>query len=476
MNDESVDFDELREVARGSLAATASLLHHGWEPSWHHRVIARSLENMVTTPGWDKLVMSLPPRHGKTALASHLFPPWYLATHPHETVIIATYGGEYADDIGRKAREYASSEAFESLFGVHVSKETNAITRWELSNHSTFYATSIGATITGRGANCLLVDDFVKNREEAESQSTRDKTWDWFNSTAFTRLEKNGRVACIGTRWHPDDLIGRLIGSSKGWRSIVFPAIAEEDEVYRKKGEPLWQGKYDLPRLESIRDQIGRYDWSALYQQHPTPLDGSIFRESYLKYYTDEQLAKTNFIGIFQAWDTGVSGKHTSARSACTTWGIRLAPSGREYWLLDVFAKPLSFPDLRVAALSLIRRFEPDVVFIEEQQTGRPLIDELTHITGGRLKGVRPKGTKETRAALVSSLFETGRVWLPQSAPWLRAYVAELLAFPNATFLDQVDSTTLALAQMRKEERRRSDSRFGVSDEPGRIITSIYGR
>ena len=474
-----MDFDELRKLAKTSLSAYASIMHHDWNPNWHHRVIARMLERFANNePGWGKVILSLPPRSGKTELVSKLFPGWFMANHPHENVIVATYGGELSDDLGRKAREYASTELFESVMGCRISADTNAITKWELDNRASFFATSVGGALTGKGAHCLIVDDPVRSREDADSESARQKTWDWFTSTAYTRLEKGGRVLIVMTRWSSDDLAGRLLESNTGWREVKFPAIAEEDDEFRKAGDPLWPDKYPLEKLHEIRAQIGMRDWASLYQQRPAPQDGDIFRAEWMKTYPSlDHLERTGvvFEAVYQSWDTAVSGKSSSARSACTTWGV----SGGKYYLLHTYAEPLSFPELRAKALELAQQWEPDMIYIEEQQTGRPLIDELKRHLGNRMTAIRPKGTKEARARAASVLFETGKVYLPEDAPWLASYVQELLGFPAGKFMDRVDSTSLILNALMKQYRNGGG--VYVADNPyqgfGRQkMPNIYSR
>jgi predicted phage terminase large subunit-like protein len=357
--------------------------------------------------------------------------------------------------MGRKAREYATSEVFKTLFDVEVSKLTNAITKWDLTNHGRYFSTSVGSALTGMGANILTIDDPIKNFDDAMSQTVKDKIWDWFVSTAYTRLEKGGAVLAIMTRWAVDDLVGRLLASDSGWKNITFPMIATRDEKYRKKGEPLWPEKFDLQKCEEIKSTVGRQVWSSLYQQSPVPEGGAIFKEEYFRYYDPNDLHSLYFSAIYQSWDTGVSKKNTSARSSCTTWGVlhnEALPGGSAFYLLDVYANQLNFPELRAKAKELIQAYDPDIVWVEEEQTGRPLIDELRMSVGTKLVPVRPKGQKDARAKAISGIFESGRVFFPTHAQWLADYKEELLSFPFGAYMDNVDSTTQALRQTVKQE------------------------
>ena len=450
------DFNTLKLMARKSLGAYASMLHPDWAPNWHHRVIANVMERVASgDPEYRKVCIQMPPRAGKSEIVSKIFPGWYLAQHPYHTVINASYGAELADEMGRKAREYATSEVFKTLFDVEVSKLTNAITKWDLTNHGRYFSTSVGSALTGMGANILTIDDPIKNFDDAMSQTVKDKIWDWFVSTAYTRLEKGGAVLAIMTRWAVDDLVGRLLASDSGWKNITFPMIATRDEKYRKKGEPLWPEKFDLQKCEEIKSTVGRQVWSSLYQQSPVPEGGAIFKEEYFRYYDPNDLHSLYFSAIYQSWDTGVSKKNTSARSSCTTWGVvhnENLPGNVAFYLLDVYAHQLNFPELRAKAKELINEWDPDIVWVEEEQTGRPLIDELRMIVGSKLVPVRPKGQKESRAQAISAIFESGRVVFPLRAPWLENYKEELLSFPFGEYKDNVDSTTQAIRQMVKQE------------------------
>ncbi len=484
--------DTLRTATRESLSAFAAALHIDYRPNWHHRLIARALERCVSgDQEWSRVLISLPPRHGKTLITSQMFPAWFLGGHRHENFIVATYGGEYADDLGRKARGVVSDPLYESIFNTKLNPESQAIARWELTNGSGFYAVSVGSALTGRGANCLIIDDAVKNREEADSEGARTRVWDWFLSTAYTRLEKNGKVVVIGTRWHEDDLIGRLQASGLNWRTLSFPAIAEHDEydefhllsngpdaaLLRHEGEALWPEKYDLDRLLDIKRQVGTYEWASLYQQRPAPLEGALFKREYWRRYDLDAIKSGErsppWTVVYQAWDTAVSAKKTSARSCCTTWG--LTPSGMIF-LLDVWKGKVEFPDLKRQAIALARQWSPRMIWVEEQQTGGPLIAELKRDTRIPVKGVRLRGDKETRARIVSAIAESGKVAIPGRAPWVDSYVDELAMFPSGLYADQVDSTSLGLRMLVKQENQYAQQYDrSVSSGPEAPV-SIFGR
>ena len=238
-----------------------------------------------------RLMVFLPPRHGKSMLVSHYFPAWYLGMFPDKRVILTAYEADFAATWGRRARDVLN-EYGNTVFGIEVNNKSSAANRWDIKGHSGGMVTAgVGGPITGKGADILIIDDPVKNAEEANSQTYRDKTWEWYQSTAYTRLEPNGSIILIMTRWHEDDLAGRIlhqIEQDKGehWEIINLPAIAEDHDILgRNIGEPLWPGRYDLNELERIKYTTGSYWWSALYQQRPQPPEGGLLKRSWIKYY-----------------------------------------------------------------------------------------------------------------------------------------------------------------------------------------------
>lgn len=218
----------------------------------------------------------MPPRHGKTMLASENFPSWYLGRNPQHYVIAASHTQELADEIGRKVRNQIAGEAFKAIFrNVGLRQDSTSARRFHTTHDGTYFAAGIGGPITGRGAHLLLIDDPIKGRDKAESRIERNKVWDWYTSTAYTRLMPGGAVVVIQTRWHPDDLAGRLLRdhADEGWTVVEMPALGEA-------GAALWPEQYSAERLQEIRKRIGERDWAALYQQQPVAREGGTFRWS----------------------------------------------------------------------------------------------------------------------------------------------------------------------------------------------------
>lgn len=283
-----------------------------YEPNWHHERIAHELEQIevVGDKNFKILIVSVPPRHGKSQMCSIDFPAWYLGRNPEKEIIEASYSADLAQEFGSKTREKVNSEEFKAIFPTVVLREDEqARGRWRTKQGGGYVAVGVGGSLTGRGAHILLIDDPIKNREEAESKVYRDKTYDWFTSTAFTRLHPNGVVVIILTRWNIDDLAGRIIENddlAKRTKLLKFPAIANKDGVTRKQGEPLWPERYNLQALNEIKKTIGPYDWQSLYQCSPILTEDQEFNPDWYK-YADQQEVDSKQTANYLTIDTAMS-------------------------------------------------------------------------------------------------------------------------------------------------------------------------
>ena len=232
------------------------------------------------------LTVSMPPQHGKSELCSKYLPAWYLGAYPDHKVVVVGYEADFAAGWGRKARDLLEEHGH--LFGVQVAKQSRAATRWEIDGHDGGMVTAgVGGPITGKGAHLLIIDDPIKNDEEARSSSFREKLWEWWQSVASTRIRPGGLFVIIQTRWHRDDLTGRLLrhdAKSGRWRQIVFPALATSNDILgRQPGEALWPQMYPREKLLQVQQDKTAYYWRALYQQDPQAEGGTEWPESYFK-------------------------------------------------------------------------------------------------------------------------------------------------------------------------------------------------
>jgi len=299
----------VKVICQNELIVFSGFVKNNYQASWLHIEIARQLER-VEKGEVKRLMLFVPPRNGKSELGSILFPAWYLGKHPEKEIITSSYSSDLAQDFGYKTRNLVDSQEYQEIFKTKLREDSKNKAKWMTQEGGSYTAVGVGGAITGRGADLLIIDDPVKNREEAESQLIRDNKWNWYTSTAYTRLEKGGAVILILTRWHKDDLAGRLLqaeadGGDK-WEVVKFPAIATQDEKYRKQGEALWSDKYDLDALMAIKKTIGNYDWSALYQQEPQSSETQEFKQEHILYRTQEELDRLSTLNYLTI-DTAIS-------------------------------------------------------------------------------------------------------------------------------------------------------------------------
>ena len=402
-----------------------------------------------------RLIVLMPPRHGKSELISLRFPCWYLARHPEDYIVQAGYAESIALTHSRQARDIFISNEMMRLFpDVHhrperkgqetIIPERQAAHEWGTKQGGSYYAVGIGGGLTGRGFNVGIIDDPVKDEEEAASQTIRDKIWDWYQRVFRTRTEPDAAIIVVMTRWHQEDLVGRLLRQAKEdptadqWEILHFPAI--------KDNQALWPGRYPVDILEKVRSSIGSRAFESLYQGNPTVAEGQIIRREWWKYYNE----RPNFQRVIHSWDTAFKDKSQNDYSVCTVWGE--VQNG--YYLLDVWRGKVEFPELKRVAMSLDARDNPSAVVVEDKASGQSLIQELQRDTRIPVIPFKVDTNKVARAYAITPLIEAGKVFLPENAHWLFDYIEELSAFPNAEHDDQVDSTTQALAFMRKVEER----------------------
>ena len=327
---------------------------------------------------------------------------------------------------------------------------------FEIVGHRGSYRSAgVGGGITGMGGDILIVDDPFKDRAEADSPTIRRKVWEWYTSTLYTRLAPGGGILVINTRWHMDDLSGRLLeaartGEGDQWRVVNFPAIAEEDEPHRRRGEALHPERYPLEQLAAIRTAIGTRDWEALYQQHPTPDGGNIFKTEWLSFWLPKDLPET-FDQMVISWDMTFKDGDDTDYVVGQVWGSK----GANRYLLDQVRARMGFTATLAAFRALADKWpQASRKLVEDKANGPAVIDSLRHHVSGIIP-VEPDGSKTARAHAVTALFEAGNVHIPhpQACSWASDYVAELTQFPGAAHDDQVDATTQALRDM---DRRRS--------------------
>lgn len=430
------------KLAREELIPFCKLTYRNYLPNWHHRLLADKLTELES--GTDgRLMILMPPRHGKSEIASVRFPAWYLGRNPESRVIATSYSARLAENFGRKVRDIVADPKFRMAFGIGLSGRSKAADRWETTSGGGYVAAGVGGSITGMGGDLLIIDDPFKNQEDADSKNYRDKVWDWYQSTLYTRIEKGGRIVVILTRWHEDDLAGRLLSrDGDEWDVVSFPAVAESDEEFRNTGDALWAEKYDLEALGQIRSAVGSRVWNALYQQRPAPEDGAVFKKSWFRFYD----AEPAFDQMVQSWDMTFSGGDGSDFVVGQVWGIK----GAERYLVDQVRGRMDFMSA-LRALRMMTEKYPQArgKYIEDKANGPAVISALKNEIQGLIP-VNPQGSKTARAIAVTPMLEAGNVYLKRGARFSEELMDEAALFPGGKNDDMVDAMTQALSQTEK--------------------------
>jgi predicted phage terminase large subunit-like protein len=450
------------ELARRRLGDFLGELLPRYERPAHATRLVEHLEALEARE-IQRLMVTMPPRHGKTLHVSQALPAWYLGRHPSEHVILASYAAELAEHNSRRARGFVLDPRW-PFPDVSVSAASAAVGRWNTTGGGGCIAAGVGGGITGFGANLLVVDDPVKGREEADSVAIRESIWRWWTEVALTRLQPGAVVLLTQTRWHEDDLAGRVLNGpgAADWTVLSLPALAEEsDAIGRAEGEALWPDWFSADHLESLRMELGERAFAALYMQRPTSERGGIFRREWL---AGRYARLADGLRVVQAVDSAFKTGVANDWSAIATW----ATDGAWYYLVDVWRRKVEFPDLVRAIQSQAEAHSPEAVLIEDTAAGQSAIQELRRHTGLPVVAVKAGSSKVARAEAVSPLFEAGKVLLPEQSPaWLSAWVEEHVSFPTGRHDDMVDTTSIALGRLRSFSRAGGGV-AGVVIEDGR--------
>ena len=440
-----------RILSRKRLLPFVERFNPDYLAGWVHKDICQRLEKFseqVANKESPRLMLFMPPRHGKSTLASVAFPAWHLGRHPHHEFISCSYSGSLAMSFSRKVRQLLREPVYKNVFEKsRLDKDSQSIESWQTTQGGGYVAAGVGGGITGKGANVLVIDDPVKNREDAESDNNRAATWDWYTSTAYTRLSPGGGILVILTRWHDDDLAGRLLKQAEDgadqWEVIRYPAIAEIDENFRKQGESLHPERYNVDALEQIRKAIGPRDWSALYQQNPVSDEGDYFSRDMIRYYEYDEI-DTAELNYYCAWDLAIGQRDRNDYSVGIVVGVD------EYdnlYVVDVVRGKYDGFELVEQILDLYETWRPGIVGIErghiEMALG-PFLQKRTRERGlseAYFKDLKVgRRDKEARARAIQGRMQQGMVYFPKDAVWTGTMVAELLRFPNGAHDDQVDA------------------------------------
>ena len=419
----------------------------------HLRAVNRILVD-AAAHGGRHIAIQFPPRHGKSTLAVMYYSAWYLGRWPDRRVMLATHESSYAESWGGRVRDILAEHG--DLFGVRVRPDVGARSEWEIDGRSGGMKTAgVGGSITGRGADLLICDDPLKNHEEAMSPVVRNAVWDWFRTTAYTRREPHATTLVIMTRWHPEDLIGRL--TSPGWNEnyadwtvISFPALAEpNDAAGRQPGEALWPERYPVTELESIRRAQGSAWFNALYQQDPRAVSGgTMFRREWFRVVEQAPVA----CRWCRCWDTAATEKKLAGDDPDWFAGALVGEHEGVWYIRDV----RRIQGTSRAAELLVEqtaRLDPPGTSIRmlagRGDGGKRTIDHYArHILVGYDFGELPEATSKTlRAAPLAAAAEAGNVCLVAGA-WVPAFLDEAEGFPNSAHDDQIDAASGAQSEL----------------------------
>ena len=421
--------------ARTGLLEFTSYTNSAYVAAPHHRLIAKKLEG-VADGSIKRLMICMPPRHGKSELASRRFPAWYLGNNADKQIIAASYNSDLANDFGREVRNIVASPEFANLFKVELAQDSKAANRWHTSGGGMYVAAGVGTAITGRGADILLIDDPFKDRKEADSEIQRKTVWDWYTSTAYTRLMPGGAVIVINTRWHDDDLSGRLLleqdeGGDK-WDVLSLPAIANE--------EALWPEWYPMDRLEQIRSVLPARDWNALYQQNPIPDDGDYFKAAWFTDY-DELPDK---LTVYGASDYAV----TDGGGDYTEHGVFGVDFNKNIYVLDWWRGQTTSDVWIERKCDLIVKHTPLCWFGEAGPIRRAIEPFMMARMSQRnafcrVEWLASVSDKPTRARSIQAMASMGKVFFPKNAAWKGEVLSQMLRFPAGKHDDAVDVFSL---------------------------------
>lgn len=453
--------------------------------NWHIEAICHHLE-LVRTGKVKRLIINVPPRSLKSTICSIAFPAFVLGQDPTRRVISVSYGSDLATKLAIDCRTVLQAPWYKAAFSAtRLSRNKNTEDEVTTTRHGLRLATSVGGTLTGRGGDLIIIDDPIK-AQDAYSESKREVVNDWYDSTLLSRLDdkRTGAIVVVMQRVHENDLTGKLLKGPDKWELLKFPAIVEHDErilvgenkyYYRKAGELLHAEREPSSVLITTRAQVGAELYAAQYQQMPVAPGGNMIKRDWVRRY-DQLPPRTSSTFVLQSYDTASKPGEQNDWTVCTTWYV----VNGKYLLADVLRGRFDYPTLKTRAFEHAQLHRPSVILIEDSGLGVALASDLSDRRLTAL-AVKVEYNKQTRMAIQSAKFESGRVYLPQSSSWLEDVESELFAFPASRFDDIVDSISQALAYEIKDSSWNAKSLEGFrnlteSSVWDRQFASLAGR
>ena len=429
------------DTAKIDLIPFAHAVYPGYSVGAHHKRMAE-LFKAVANGTKKRIIINVPPRFGKSEMASYLFPAWFLGQKPDAKIIMATHTASLSEDFGRRVRNLINTPEYQRIFpGTQLSGDSKSAGAWNTSVGGKYYAVGVGGALAGRGADLLVIDD-PHSEQDARSgtKTVFDQAWMWYQTGPRQRLMWGGAIIVVQTRWSPVDLSGRLLEyqsrnpDADQWEVIEFPAILPS-------GKSLWPEKWPVEELLKTKATLDAQYWNAQYQQQPTSEEAAIIKREMWREWADEKPPLCTF--ILQSWDTAHESKTTADFSACTTWGLFINENDGDTMhiiLLDAFKGRYEFPELKKRALEAYKEWEPDICIIEKKAAGAPLIQELRR-AGIPISEYSPSrgNDKTVRINAVADVFASGKVWAPAKR-WARDVIEEMAAYPQGEHDDLADT------------------------------------
>lgn len=444
-NDNNLTWEEItggwREIARTEYSFYCEYVHRGlYKISKHSDLLCSKLE-AVERGDIKRLLICCPPRHGKSMTVSETFPSWFIGRNTNRRVIVVSYGDALAQRFGRENKKRIR-EFGKEIFNIKLSSVNQANVNWGLDGaRGGMIAAGIGGSITGEGADLLIIDDPIKNRMEANSIAYRNMVWNEYLSTLLTRLQSEAAIILILTRWHEDDLAGRILKEhADDWDIVSLPAVAESenDLLGRKIGETLWpENGYDEKWAALKKREVGTQVWNSLFQQRPSILEGGLFNRGWWRYY---QRIPNDIEEFGMSWDCTFKDNDDTDYVVGQVWGRR----GADYYLLDQVRDQMGIIATMNSLQSLYGKWpRATLKLIEDKANGTAVIEMMTKKIPGLIP-VNPQGGKFIRAQAMSPFAESGNIYLPDPsiAYWVHDFIEECASFPNGMTDDMVDAMT----------------------------------
>ena len=425
----------------------------------HHRILA-DLLMAIEAGDEDRICVNIPPRHGKSQLVSIYFPAWFLGRNPTKKVMMVSHTTDLAVDFGRKVRNLISLDDFKDIFPtVKLAIDSKSAGRWNTNFGGEYYACGVGSALAGRGADLLLIDDPHSEQDVINGNfSVFERAYEWYTFGARTRLMPGGSVAIIQTRWHMDDLTGRVTADmvknekSDQFEIIEFPAILDsEDDDGKPIQKPLWPEFFDLEALLRTKSSMPSFQWNAQYQQTPTAEEASIIKREWWRIWADDDPPDCEY--IIMSLDAAAEKHNRADYTSLTTWGVFFNEEEEMHnlILLNAIKERMEFPELKELAVREYHDWEPDAFIVEKKSSGSALYQEMRRmdLPVQEYTPHRGSGDKMARLNSVADIIRSELCWVPAKR-WAEELVEEIAGFPFMSNDDQVDSTVMALLRFRQ--------------------------